>query len=91
MTITRSNPEGAYAARGYHHVVTTEGGRTIYVAGQIAYDGKRKLIGGADLIAQARAVCANLRHRLASAGARPKDVVKITIYYVVGCTTARIT
>lgn len=82
MPITRTNPEGAYPARGYHHVVATEGGRTIYVAGQIAYDKDRKLLGGSDVVAQTRAVLQNLGHRLAAAGARPRDVVKITTYVV---------
>ena len=82
MTIERSNPEGAYSTRGYHHVVTAQGGRTVYVAGQIAYDENRKLQGGNDVVAQARAVLANLGHRLAAVGAGPADVVKITTYVV---------
>ena len=82
MPITRTNPEGAYPTRGYHHVVAAEGGRTIYVAGQIAYDQDRKLLGGSDVVAQTRAVLQNLGHRLAAVGARPRDVVKITTYVV---------
>lgn len=82
MPIERSNPEGAYGPRGYHHVVAAQGGRTVYVAGQIAYDEHRKLQGGNDVVAQARAVLANLGHRLASVGATPSDVAKITTYVV---------
>lgn len=82
MTIERSNPEGAYSTRGYHHVVTANSGRAVYIAGQIAYDEQRNLQGGNDVVAQARAVLENLRHRLASVGAKPSDVVKITTYVV---------
>lgn len=82
MTIERSNPSGAYSTRGYHHVVTAQGGRAVYIAGQIAYDEHRNLQGGDDVVAQARAVLANLGHRLASVGAKPSDVVKITTYVV---------
>jgi enamine deaminase RidA (YjgF/YER057c/UK114 family) len=82
MAIIRTNPEGAYPSRGYHHVVATQGGRTLYIAGQVAYDSERKLIGGADVVAQARAVLQNLGHRLAAVGAKPSDVVKITTYVV---------
>ena len=82
MPITRTNPEGAYPTRGYHHVVATEGGRTFYVAGQVAYNKDRKLLGGSDVVAQTRAVLQNLGHRLAAVGARPQDVVKITTYVV---------
>ena len=69
MTITRINPEGAYSTRGYHHIVSAQGGRTVYIAGQIAYDADRMLQGGIDVVAQAQAVLANLGHRLAAIGA----------------------
>lgn len=82
MPISRTNPEGAYPTRGYHHVVATEGGRTLYVAGQVAYDKDRRLLGGSDVVAQTRAVLKNLGHRLAAVGARPSNVVKITTYVV---------
>ena len=82
MPIVRTNPQGAYPTRGYHHVVATEGGRTLYIAGQVAYDQDRKLQGGRDVVAQGRAVLANLGHRLAAVGARPQDVVKITTFIV---------
>ena len=82
MPIIRTNPEGAYPTRGYHHVVAAEGGRTLYVAGQVAYDKDRNVLGGHDVVGQARAVLENLRHRLAAVGAGPQDVVKITTYVV---------
>jgi len=82
MTIERLNPEGAYKPSGYHHVVTAQGGRTVYIAGQVAFDINRKLLGGNDVVAQARVVLENLGHRLAAVGARPSDVLKITTYVV---------
>jgi len=80
--ITRNNPDGTYAPRGYHHVVTAEGGKTIWMAGQVAYDEHRTLIGAADVQLQTRAVLANIGHRLASVGAGPEHVVRITTYVV---------
>ena len=41
MTITRMNPDGAYPPRGYHHIVTSEGGKTVWMAGQVALDVNR--------------------------------------------------
>ena len=35
MKITRINPPGSLTPRNYHHVVSVEGGRTVYLAGQI--------------------------------------------------------
>ena len=52
MKITRINPPGSPTPRNYHHVVSVEGGRTVYLAGQIAFDENRNIVGGNDIIAQ---------------------------------------
>ena len=80
--ISRSNPEGAYPPRGYHHIVTSEGGKHVWLAGQVAYDENRNLIGGDDVQLQTHAVLANIGHRLAAIGAGPEHVVRITTYVV---------
>ena len=80
--ITRTNPAGAYPPRGYHHIVTSEGGKQVWLAGQVAYDENRNLIGGDDVQLQTRAVLANIGHRLAAIGAGPEHVVRITTYVV---------
>jgi enamine deaminase RidA (YjgF/YER057c/UK114 family) len=68
------------APAGYSHVVETRGGRTLYVAGQIAVDAEGKLVGAGDFRAQIKQVFANLNSRLAEAGASFKDVVKLNYY-----------
>ncbi len=78
--ITRTNPGGAYPPRGYHHIVTAGGGKTVWMAGQVAYDENRNLVGGSDVGLQTRAVLANIGHRLAAVGAGPEHVVRITTY-----------
>jgi enamine deaminase RidA (YjgF/YER057c/UK114 family) len=70
------------AAAGYSHVVEVRGGRTIYIAGQIALDQDGKLVGSGDFAAQVRQVFANLKSRLEEAGATFEDVVKMNIYIV---------
>jgi quinol monooxygenase YgiN len=35
--IERSNPKGLSTPTGYSHVVSTRGGRTVYIAGQVAF------------------------------------------------------
>ena len=82
MTIERINPEGAYKPSGYHHIVAAQGRRAVHIAGQVAFDIDRKLLGGSDVVAQARAVLENLGHRLAAVGGKPSDVAKITTYVV---------
>ena len=75
------NPEQTGTPDEYTHVVTVRGGRTVYVAGQTAYDEINDTIkGGRDLGAQAQAACEHLRIALKAAGAAPTDVVRVGIY-----------
>lgn len=74
------NPEGLAKPGGYTHVVVTTGGRTIYVAGQVARDRDGNVVGKGDLRAQARQVFDNLATALKAAGASLTDVVKMTTY-----------
>src|SRR5262245_48461065 len=68
------------APLGYSHVVEVRGGRTIYVAGQVALDDEGNLVGKGSLKAQTEQVFENLKARLAEAGATFKDVVKLNYY-----------
>lgn len=78
--IQRMNPAGISTPTGYSHVVSATGGRTIYVAGQVALDAKGQLVGKGDLPAQTAQVFANLEIALKAAGATFDDVVKTNYY-----------
>ena len=78
--IQRMNPPGMSTPTGYSHVVSARGGRTIYVAGQVALDTKGQVVGEGDLAAQTRQVFANLDVALKAAGASFNDVVKTNYY-----------
>jgi len=75
-------PSGLGRAAGYSHVVAARGAKTIYTAGQVAFNEAGQLVGAGDLRAQTRQVFENLRSALAAAGATFADVVKATIYVV---------
>ena len=79
QTIRRINPSSLSQPNGYTHVVEVSGGRTLYIAGQVALDSAGALVGAGDFAAQTEQVFANLRRALASAGATFSDVVKLTI------------
>ena len=81
MTIERINPPGLAAPTGYSHVVSVQGGRTIYIAGQVALDAQGQIVGRGDLAAQTRQVFINLDTVLKAAGATFNNVVK-TNYYI---------
>jgi len=76
------NPPGLSTPRGYSHAVSVTGGRTVYIAGQVAYNTQGEVVGKGDLRAQARQAFENLRIALAAAGGSFKDLVKINTYVV---------
>lgn len=82
MTIELINPDGLPTPATYTHVVVAAGSKTVYIAGQEPEDAQGNLVGPGDLATQARQVFANLGRALAAAGARPRQVAKITIYVV---------
>lgn len=78
--ITRVNPPTLSKPTGYTHVVEVSGGKTVYIAGQIAMDKDGKVTGEGDMKAQAEQVFKNLQAALAAAGATFKDVIKMNTY-----------
>ena len=68
------------APAGYSHVVEVKGGRTLYIAGQIALDKDGNLVGRGDFPAQVKQVFENLKARLQEGGASFKNVVKLNYY-----------
>ena len=79
-TPTFSNPPGLSTPRGYTHVVDVPAGRTIYIAGQVAFDTQGNVVGKGDVRAQTEQVFRNLKAALESAGASFADVVKLNWY-----------
>jgi enamine deaminase RidA (YjgF/YER057c/UK114 family) len=68
------------APAGYSHVVEVKGGRTLYIAGQVAVDKDGNLVGRGDFRAQVKQVFENLKARLEEGGATFKDVIKLSYY-----------
>ena len=67
-------------ARAYSQAVITEGGRTIWLAGQVAVeDGAGRSLAG-DFDGQVREIFARLGHTLAEAGAKLADMVTMTVF-----------
>lgn len=74
------NPEGLFKTNAYTQIVTTEGGRTIYISGQIPFNEKGELVGKDSLEAQINQVFKNINTALKSVRATFNDVVKVTYY-----------
>ena len=63
-----------------HYTDAVRAGDLVFVSGIVAVDREGQLVGGADVVAQARQVFQNMREVLAAAGCGFEDVVKVTIY-----------
>ena len=74
------NPPTLSAPTGYTHVVQVHRGRTVYIAGQVAFDKSGNIIGKGDFRAQATQVFENLKLALAAAGATFDNLVKVTTF-----------
>ncbi len=74
------NPPTLPKPIGYSHAWEAEGGKTLYLAGQVAFARDGKVVGKGDLVAQFRQVCENLKAVLLARGGQLNDIVKLNIY-----------
>jgi enamine deaminase RidA (YjgF/YER057c/UK114 family) len=82
MAVERSiiTPPNLAKPRGYNYGVKVQGGSTLYIAGQVAFDGEGKVVGPGDIVRQFEQALANFRRILEEGEALPQDVVKLNIY-----------
>ena len=74
------NPPDLARPAGYSHGVEAQGGKTLYIAGQVAFDKDGTLVGAGDIVAQFRQICQNLNAVLLARTGQLNDIVKLTIY-----------
>ena len=74
------NPPSLAKPLGYSHGVEVQGGKTLYLAGQVAFDKDGRVVGAGDIVAQFRQICQNLRAVLLARAGKLSDIVKLTIY-----------
>jgi enamine deaminase RidA (YjgF/YER057c/UK114 family) len=74
--ITLINPDELPKTDVYHQVAVASGSKTVYVAGQVAWDAPP------DLATQTEHAYANVHTALKAAGATFRDLVKVTVYVV---------
>ena len=76
MTHRVLQPDGWTRPRGYANGIAAEG-RQVFVSGQIGWDGAERIVSD-DFAAQARQALANIVAVLATAGAKPEHLVRLT-------------
>jgi 2-iminobutanoate/2-iminopropanoate deaminase len=80
-TVKRTNLKNERAqARGYSQAVVTEGGRIVWLAGQVAAEDSSGRSLAADFDGQVREVFARLGRTLEEAGGRLADMVTMTVF-----------
>lgn len=79
------NPKGLIKNPAFSQIVITEGrGKTIYIAGQNAVNGQRKIVGKGDILLQTEQVMKNLEIGLTACGATFDNLVKLNINILQG-------
>ena len=73
-------PDGWAKPRGYSNGILVEGGRTLYISGQVAFDAKCKMVGVGCLVTQFEQTLRNIASVVATAGGSLKDVVKMSLF-----------
>jgi enamine deaminase RidA (YjgF/YER057c/UK114 family) len=74
------NPESLGAPRGYSNgVLSSPGGALLFIAGQIAWDERQRIV-SADFVEQFDRALANVIAVVAEAGGAPEQIARLVIY-----------
>src|SRR6266478_5271480 len=79
MSFTFINPESLGAPHGYSNGVLTEGGRLLFISGQIAWDQQQQIV-SADLVDQFDRALANVIAVVNEAGGGAEQIARLVIY-----------
>lgn len=80
MEKTVVNPARLAKPAGYAHGICTEGGRLLFVAGQLGTNVDGEIVSPNDLSAQFGQALSNLEVVVSEAGGKVTDIVKLTIF-----------
>lgn len=78
------NPESMYSTRdlGFSHAARHSGADLLFIAGQVAWNHKRELVGKGDLKAQMTQALKNISEVLATQNASAANIVRLHTYLV---------
>ena len=79
MRMTFINPEAFGVPRGYNNGVLIDGGRLLFIAGQIAWDGQQHIVSD-DFSEQFAQALANVIAVVRAAGGQPANIVQMRVY-----------
>ncbi len=78
------NPSELFPSRqyGFSQLVIAQGGRLVFMSGQVAWDEGQELVGGHDFRAQTWQAFRNVEKAIKAAGGTLADIVSMRIYIV---------
>jgi enamine deaminase RidA (YjgF/YER057c/UK114 family) len=78
------NPDTLFPSQqyGFSQIVTSRGGMTVYISGQVGWDAKQDIGDTADLHIQTVRALENIERAVTAAGGSRHDVVSLRIYIV---------
>jgi enamine deaminase RidA (YjgF/YER057c/UK114 family) len=79
MAFTFINPESLGAPRGYSNGVLADGGRLLFIAGQVGWDEQQQIVSD-DLVEQFDRALANVIAVVNEAGGKPDQIARLIIY-----------
>lgn len=79
MAFTLINPESLGAPHGYSNGVLSDGGRLLFIAGQVAWDQNQKIT-SSDFVEQFDRALANVIVVVTEAGGTANDIARLVIY-----------
>jgi len=82
MNIEFLNPPELCPTFGWTHVVSTTGGKTIHISGQVGVNERGEVVGPGDLQAQTEQAFLNIELALTAVGATFRNVVKTSLFVV---------
>jgi enamine deaminase RidA (YjgF/YER057c/UK114 family) len=84
MPKTYLNPPTLFPSQqyGFSQIVTSQGGTTVYLSGQVAWDAAEQIGSAGDLGEQTRRALENIEIAMQAAGGTRDDVVSLRIYLV---------
>ena len=74
------NPDALVKPIGYSHAVEAMNGRTVYLAGQVAFDEHGQVVHAGDIVKQFDQALANLQVTIHAARGEMTDIVKLLIF-----------
>jgi 2-iminobutanoate/2-iminopropanoate deaminase len=78
------NPNSLFPSvpHGFSQVVVASGEKMVFVSGQTAWDIRKNIIGGDNLLEQARQALRNVQAAIEATGGTLEDIVSLRIYIV---------